>query len=85
MKVFIVSKEFTLKCKLVSKEYVKTFVERKSAIDHITSSIGKLCTRLATITTVKTLTPNRYIVNDYNVETGALEKQWVFNIIEVEL
>lgn len=85
MKVFIVSKEFHLNGKLASKEYVETFTERLAAIAHIQAQIGNLCTRICAITTVKTLTPNRYVVNDYNVENLSLVKQWIFNISEVEL
>lgn len=85
MKVFIVSREFHLNGKLTSKEYIKTFTERQAATSHIQAQIGILCTRICAITTVKTLTPNRYVVNDYNVETSILVKQWIFNMTEVEL
>lgn len=85
MKVFILSKEFYLKGKLICKEYLKTCVDRKAAEDTIQGYLGSLCMRSLANMQVDHPLPYLFIVRDYDRETGLVTGRFQYYIKEVEI
>ena len=77
--------EFEMPLKVESKEYLATKFTLKDAQDLIRHRVGLLTTRVACITTVKTLKPLRTKVLDYDPQTLELRKKWEFVITEIEI
>lgn len=85
MEVFILSKEFYLKDKLVCKEYLKTCMDRRAAEDTIRGYLGSLCMRSGVNMQVCHPLPNLFIVKDYDNETGLVTRRFEYRIKGVEL
>jgi hypothetical protein len=85
MRLFILTKELYIKGRIISKEYLKTCVDRKSAEDTIQHYLSLLCMRTCANMRVFRMSPHHWVIKDYCPETEVVTNRFEYWITEVDI